>query len=250
MMSTSERTGAGDAVIFDAEGNLLRQGGTWCLCRCGGSRNKPFGDITHGLKGFDGSESADHRAIADRRDSYPADGVTVYDDRTVCAHFGQCTSRLPAVFRADAEPFVHPHEAQTSTITDVVTGCPSKCGRFARAPAAWPGRAAGDRRPRPRASALPPGDRRSRQRRVLRTVRVPVRRPGFRGHPGRSHPDHHAPSNPIANRHQPEVDPFMHDNFGVETNTPFGAAAAHRGRSLGTGRPKGWSSAARRSHAR
>ena len=50
-MSTSERTGAarieitnhgpyrvtGDVAIFDAEGNLLRQSGTWCLCRCGGS---------------------------------------------------------------------------------------------------------------------------------------------------------------------------------------------------------------------
>ena len=125
MRSTSERTGAarieitnhgpyrvtGDVAIFDAEGNLLRHGGTWCLCRCGGSRNKPFCDVTHGLKGFDGAESADHGAIADRRDSYPADGVTVYDDRTVCAHFGQCTARLPAVFRADAEPFVDPHNA-------------------------------------------------------------------------------------------------------------------------------------------
>ena len=121
-MSTPEGTGVarieitdrgpyrvtGDVVIFDAEGNVLRQGGTWCLCRCGGSRNKPFCDITHGLKGFDGSESADHGAIAERRDSYRADGVTVYDDRTVCAHFGQCTARLPAVFRADAEPFVDP----------------------------------------------------------------------------------------------------------------------------------------------
>jgi CDGSH-type Zn-finger protein/truncated hemoglobin YjbI len=139
VMSTSERTGVarieithrgpyrvtGDVVIFDAEGNLLRQGGTWCLCRCGGSRNKPFCDITHGLKGFDGSESADHGAIADRRDSYRAGGVTVYDDRTVCAHFGQCTARLPAVFRAEAEPFVDPSEARTSTITEVVTGCPS-----------------------------------------------------------------------------------------------------------------------------
>ena len=86
--STSERTGAarieitshgpyrvtGDVVIFDAEGNLLRHGGTWCLCRCGGSRNKPFCDATHGLKGFDGSESADHGSIADRRDRYVADG--------------------------------------------------------------------------------------------------------------------------------------------------------------------------------
>ena len=138
-MSTSERTQVarleitshgpyrvtGDVAIFDAEGTLLRQAGTWCLCRCGGSRNKPFCDVTHGLKGFDGSESADHGAIADRRDSYRADGVTVYDDRTVCAHFGQCTARLRAVFRADAEPFVDPHTAPSRAIAEVVTGCPS-----------------------------------------------------------------------------------------------------------------------------
>ena len=145
-MSTSERTGAarievtnhgpyrvtGDVVIFDAEGNLLRHGGTWCLCRCGGSRNKPFCDVTHGLKGFDGSESADHGAIADRRDSYPADDVTVYDDRTVCAHFGQCTARLPAVFRADTEPFVDPHNAAPDSIAAVVAGCPSGALAYAR----------------------------------------------------------------------------------------------------------------------
>ncbi len=145
-MSTSARTGvarieitdqgpyrvSGDVAIFDAEGNLLRHGGTWCLCRCGGSRNKPFCDVTHGLKGFDGSESADHGAIADRRDSYPADGFTVFDDRTVCAHFGQCTDRLPAVFRAAAEPFVDPHNAARDSIADVVAGCPSGALAFAR----------------------------------------------------------------------------------------------------------------------
>jgi CDGSH-type Zn-finger protein/truncated hemoglobin YjbI len=146
VMSTSERTGgarieitnhgpyrvSGDVVIFDAEGNLLRHGGTWCLCRCGGSRNKPFCDVTHGLKGFDGSESADHGAIADRRDSYVADGITVFDDRSRCAHFGQCTDRLPTVFRAAAEPFVDPDNAAPDSIADVVAGCPSGALAYAR----------------------------------------------------------------------------------------------------------------------
>ena len=144
--STSERTGAarieitnhgpyrvtGDVVIFDAEGNLLRDGGTWCLCRCGGSRNKPFCDATHGLKGFDGAESADHGSIADRRDRYVADGIIVFDDRSRCAHFGQCTDRLPAVFRAAAEPFVDPHNAAPDSIADVVAGCPSGALAYAR----------------------------------------------------------------------------------------------------------------------
>jgi CDGSH-type Zn-finger protein len=122
----------GDVAIYGAEGDLLRQGGIWHLCRCGGSRNKPFCDITHGLKRFDGSESADHGPIAQRRDSYAADGVTVYDDRTVCCHYGQCTSRLPAVFRAGAEPFINPGGASAAEITGVVGGCPSGALAYAR----------------------------------------------------------------------------------------------------------------------
>jgi CDGSH-type Zn-finger protein/truncated hemoglobin YjbI len=116
----------GDVAIYNAEGELVRQGGVWHLCRCGGSRNKPFCDITHGLKRFDGTERADHGPIAERRVSYAAaDEVTVYDDRTVCCHYGQCTRRLPAVFRADAGPFVDPGQARADEIVEVVRGCPS-----------------------------------------------------------------------------------------------------------------------------
>jgi len=128
----------GDVAIHDTEGNLLRSDGNWCLCRCGGSRNKPFCDATHGLKGFRGDESADHGSIADRRASYPADGVTVYDDRSRCAHFGQCTSRLPGVFRADAEPFVDPLGAPAADIPAVTAGCPSGALAYAAANAPEP----------------------------------------------------------------------------------------------------------------
>jgi CDGSH-type Zn-finger protein/truncated hemoglobin YjbI len=115
----------GEVAIHDAEGTLVRHGGTWCLCRCGGSRNKPFCDVTHGVKGFDGTETADHGSIVDRRDTYVADGITVFDDRSRCAHFGQCTDRLPAVFRADTEPFVDLDRAPPDAIAAVVAGCPS-----------------------------------------------------------------------------------------------------------------------------
>jgi CDGSH-type Zn-finger protein/truncated hemoglobin YjbI len=128
----------GDVVIHNAQGAVLRRTGTWCLCRCGGSRNKPFCDATHGLKGFDGAESADHGSIADRRDSYAADGITVFDDRSRCAHFGQCTDRLPTVFRADAEPFVEPHGAPPDAIAAVVADCPSGALAFARGTAGDP----------------------------------------------------------------------------------------------------------------
>jgi CDGSH-type Zn-finger protein/truncated hemoglobin YjbI len=115
----------GDVAIHDAHGKLLERTGTWCLCRCGGSRNKPFCDVTHGLKGFDGTETADHGSIVERRDSYVTDKLTVFDDRSRCAHFGQCTDHLPAVFRPDTEPFVDPHGASPDEIAAVVAGCPS-----------------------------------------------------------------------------------------------------------------------------
>lgn len=60
----------GAVSIHDSEGNVLRSGGSSCLCRCGGSRNKPFCDATHGLKGWQATESADRGSIAERRDSY------------------------------------------------------------------------------------------------------------------------------------------------------------------------------------
>src|SRR4029450_5737319 len=40
-------------------------------------------------------------------------------------HYGQCTSRLPIVFRADKEPFVDPERASAAEIIDVVGACPS-----------------------------------------------------------------------------------------------------------------------------
>lgn len=117
----------GGVVVYDAEGGVLRDSGIWHLCRCGGSRNKPFCDATHGLKGFDGAETAGHGSTADRRTDHDsaAGDITVHDDRGRCAHFGQCTDRLPAVFRGDREPFVDPDGAPATAVPDVVAGCPS-----------------------------------------------------------------------------------------------------------------------------
>lgn len=115
----------GPVAVHDVDGALLRTSGSWALCRCGGSRSKPFCDVTHGAKDFDGREAADQGDTADRRESYSGQGITVYDDRTRCAHFGQCTDRLAAVFRADAEPFVDASGAPAKQVADVVAGCPS-----------------------------------------------------------------------------------------------------------------------------
>jgi len=124
----------GDIDVFDAEGTLRNHGGVCVMCRCGGSRTKPFCDGTHARIGFEGTESADHGQMADRRKAYPtADGATVYDDRTRCAHFGQCTDRCPKAFGVSDDNFVDPAAASTAQLQSVVSGCPSGALTFAPA---------------------------------------------------------------------------------------------------------------------
>lgn len=121
----------GPVAICGIDGEQLREGEISFLCRCGGSRSKPFCDATHGLKAFDGTETADFDSASQRSDTYQADSLTVYDDRSRCAHFGQCTDRLAAVFRAGDEPFVAPGNASAAEISEVIRGCPSGALSFA-----------------------------------------------------------------------------------------------------------------------
>jgi CDGSH iron-sulfur domain-containing protein 3 len=44
----------GDLELLDAEGNVLETGETTYLCRCGGSKHKPFCDSTHRKNNFQG----------------------------------------------------------------------------------------------------------------------------------------------------------------------------------------------------
>ena len=92
------------------------------LCRCGGSARKPSCDGSCASNGF--SDAKDPNRVPDRRDTYPGQQVTIFDNRGLCQHSGFCTDRLPAVFRAGQEPFVAPG-GRMDEIIMAVRDCPS-----------------------------------------------------------------------------------------------------------------------------
>src|SRR5436189_3304885 len=105
--------------------NLVRASGEACatvrgvaLCRCGGSKNKPFCDGTHSTNGFSDRRLAD--AAANHRDSYSGKKITIFDNRAVCAHAGYCTDSLKSVFRYGEEPWIDADGAAADEIIAAV----------------------------------------------------------------------------------------------------------------------------------
>jgi CDGSH-type Zn-finger protein len=110
--------------------NLCRANGETCasvrgvaLCRCGGSKNKPFCDGTHGTSGFSDRKIADD--AQNRRTNYVGKRITIHDNRGICAHAGFCTDRLKSVFRMRQEPWIDADGASVEEIIETVKKCPS-----------------------------------------------------------------------------------------------------------------------------
>jgi CDGSH-type Zn-finger protein len=112
-----------DAVKRLPDGRSYPVEGGAALCRCGGSKNKPFCDGTHGRIGFSGEKDAGR--VLDEREDYAAAGITIHDNRGLCAHAGRCTDGLPSVFRLRKEPFVDPEAASPEEVAATIRQCPS-----------------------------------------------------------------------------------------------------------------------------
>jgi CDGSH-type Zn-finger protein len=106
-----------------SSGEALQAAAKAFLCRCGGSKNKPFCDGSHRTNGFSDANTAD--PAKNRRHAYAGKGITIFDNRAICAHAGYCTDSLKSVFRYGEEPWIDPDGAPAREIVAAIAKCPS-----------------------------------------------------------------------------------------------------------------------------
>jgi CDGSH-type Zn-finger protein len=93
---SSER---GESLTW-ARDTVMETSGSFALCRCGGSANKPFCDGTHNRKGFDGTDAeASATTYAERAKTLGGTRMVVSDDRSICAHAGFCGNHVTNVWK-------------------------------------------------------------------------------------------------------------------------------------------------------
>jgi CDGSH-type Zn-finger protein len=72
------------------QGKKFPATGQYALCRCGGSRNKPFCDGTHAKIGFDGTETASHETVMEQAEVLDGPVMQLADAEELCAFARFC----------------------------------------------------------------------------------------------------------------------------------------------------------------
>ncbi|MFA4855349.1 MAG: CDGSH iron-sulfur domain-containing protein [archaeon] len=92
---------ARDIAVPDSEGHPVKWAkgksyqvkGTYALCRCGQSENKPYCDGMHAKTGFDGTETASREEYQKQAGEIRGPGFVLTDVPELCAGAGFCHSK-------------------------------------------------------------------------------------------------------------------------------------------------------------
>lgn len=93
------------------------------LCRCGGSKHKPYCDGSHLKIGFVGNKEPDR--VKDKVRNYVGKDIIIHDNRGVCSHNQACVNNLPSVFNREERVWINPDGASVRDIIETIEKCPS-----------------------------------------------------------------------------------------------------------------------------
>ena len=115
------------------DGQPLRTSPEMALCRCGGSKNKPFCDGTHARIGFSSAFVAnDPERTPDESRDYRGAEIVVHFNRLQCSASEQCHKNLSTVFRVGERPWIQADRDKVERVIEIVTRCPSGALRYTR----------------------------------------------------------------------------------------------------------------------
>ncbi|WP_341760002.1 CDGSH iron-sulfur domain-containing protein [Candidatus Endowatersipora endosymbiont of Watersipora subatra] len=126
--SIEERDGGplivkGVSRLINEDGIPLDTKPIMALCRCGASKNQPYCDGSHNDIGFDSRCLNEYTSGSFQE--YKGRNITVYYNRLLCSHAGECTKHLKPVFDTSRTPWIIPDNASRDKIIFIIMTCPS-----------------------------------------------------------------------------------------------------------------------------